>query len=69
METVFIKNMVCSRCIMAVQNELDRLGVQVKDIRLGEATLEKPLTPEERTQFGESLNRLGFEIIDDKKAG
>lgn len=68
METVFIRNMVCRRCIMAVQNELDKLGVPVKDIRLGEVTLEKPLTPEERTQFGKSLNRLGFEIIDDKKS-
>ena len=68
METVFIRNMVCNRCIMAVQNELNKLGVPVKNIRLGEVTLEKLLTPGERTQFSESLNQLGFELIDDKKS-
>lgn len=30
MNTLFIKNMVCNRCIMVVQNELDKLGLTVK---------------------------------------
>jgi len=49
MTTLFIKNMVCNRCIMVVQNELDKLGLNVKSIKLGEVTLDKELTPEEKT--------------------
>ena len=47
MSTLFIKNMVCDRCIMVVQNELDKLGFDAKNVRLGEVTLEKEPTPEE----------------------
>jgi len=67
MTTLFIKNMVCNRCIMVVQNELDDLGLAVKDIKLGEVTLEKEPTPEQKSTLGENLLSLGFEIIDDKK--
>ncbi len=60
--------MVCDRCIMVVQNELDKLGFDTKNIRLGEVTLEKELTPEEKEKLSETLIPLGFELIDDKKS-
>ncbi|TDQ24014.1 helix-turn-helix domain-containing protein [Tenacibaculum caenipelagi] len=66
--TLFIKNMVCNRCILVIQNELDKLGLSVKNIKLGEVTLEKELTSEEKEQLGNILLNLGFEIIDDKKS-
>ena len=66
--TLFIKNMVCNRCILVIQNELDKLGVTVKNIKLGEVTLEKELTSEEREHLNKTLLSLGFEIIDDKKS-
>ena len=47
MTTLFIKNMVCNRCIMVVQNELDKLSLDVKNIKLGEVTLGKELTDEQ----------------------
>ncbi|WP_423242480.1 helix-turn-helix domain-containing protein [Zhouia spongiae] len=53
---------------MVVQNELDKLGLNVKNIKLGEVTLEKELSPEEKAHFGRVLLTLGFEIIDDKKS-
>lgn len=68
MSALFIKNMVCNRCIMVVQNELDRLNLSVKSIRLGEVILNKELTLEEKIKLGEALLTLGFEIIDDKKS-
>ena len=68
MNTLFIKNMVCNRCIMAVQNELDKLGLEAKDVKLGEVTLDKELTPEEKTNLESVLIPLGFEVIDDKKS-
>ncbi|MFV0472259.1 MAG: helix-turn-helix domain-containing protein [Paludibacteraceae bacterium] len=68
MGTLFIKNMVCNRCIMVVKNELEKLGFSVKNVKLGEATLENELTPKERKRLEEKLIPLGFEIIDDKKS-
>lgn len=68
MAILYIKNMVCNRCIMVVQNELDKLGVNVKHIALGEVLLEKELTPEEKTNLDNVLIPLGFEVIDDKKS-
>ena len=68
MNTLFIKNMVCNRCIMVVQNELDKLGLAVKDIKLGEVTLDKEPTAEEKDKLDKALVLLGFELIDDKKS-
>lgn len=60
--------MVCNRCIMAVQNELDRLGLTAENVGLGEVTLDSEPTAEEKTKLEDALNRLGFELIDDKKS-
>lgn len=67
MDTLFIKNMVCNRCIMVVKNEIDKLGLEAKNVKLGEATFDKELTAEEKKKLDETLIPLGFEIIDDKK--
>lgn len=68
MSTLFIKNMVCNRCIMVVQNVLDGLKLDVKNIKLGEVTLQKEPAPEKRDVLDKELTKLGFELIDDKKS-
>ena len=68
MTTLFIKNMVCNRCIMVVQNEVDKLGLDAKSVKLGEVTFEKELTGKEKNKLSEALVPLGFEVIDDKKS-
>ena len=68
MTTLFIKNMVCNRCIMVVQNELDKFDLEVKNIRLGEAILDKEPTTEEKDKLEKALILLGFEVIDDRKS-
>ena len=60
--------MVCNRCIMVVQNELDKLGLNVKNIKLGEVVLSKEPTAEEKNKLDKALVLLGFELIDDKKS-
>jgi YesN/AraC family two-component response regulator len=60
--------MVCNRCIMVVQNEMDKLGLKVKNITLGVVSLEKELSAEEKKQLVNVLIPLGFEVIDDKKS-
>lgn len=67
MNTIFIKNMVCDRCIMVVQNELEKLGLDAKNIKLGEVILSKEITSLEKENLSKTLKPLGFEVIDDKK--
>lgn len=68
MAILYIKNMVCNRCIMVVQNELEKLGLDIRHIQLGEVSLDKELTVEEKNKLDNILIPLGFEIIDDKKS-
>ncbi|HTN17919.1 MAG TPA: AraC family transcriptional regulator [Chitinophagaceae bacterium] len=60
--------MVCNRCIMVVQNEMDKLGLQVANIRLGEVTLSHDISSEQKETLSSALVSLGFQLIDDKKS-
>jgi len=44
------------------------VGLKLKDIRLGEATLEREPAAEEKRKLEEALVTLGFQLIDDKKS-
>src|SRR5688500_3030615 len=68
MPKIFIKNMVCNRCIMVVENELQKLGLKASNVRLGEAELEQELSAEDKAGLTKALTGLGFELIDDKKS-
>jgi len=35
MEKLYIKNMVCNRCILAIKQELEKLNVHPKEVLLG----------------------------------
>lgn len=52
---------------MVVQNEFDKLSIDIKNIRLGEVIVDKELTDQEKKQMQDVLLSLGFELIDDKK--
>jgi AraC family transcriptional regulator len=69
MTTLYIKNMVCNRCIMVVDQELQRLGLHPKKVTLGEVVVEEDaLSPEQLDKLDVSLSKFGFERIDDRKA-
>lgn len=68
MNRIFIKNMVCNRCIMAVERELDALGLEALNVELGEVQLARPPEKSQRAALEAALTGLGFEIIDDKKS-
>ena len=61
-----IKNMVCSRCEMAVKSELEKLKIPILSIKLGEVTLSGNLEASKKTILEKNLNILGFELLDDK---
>jgi AraC family transcriptional regulator len=62
---LFIKNMVCPRCIKVVHEELEKLGVKIKSISLGEVETELPKESLPINQISDMLLENGFELIDD----
>ncbi len=63
-----IKNMVCDRCIMVVENELNQLGLHPLTVTLGVADIEEDHLSDDLNQLvNERLNELGFERIEDQK--
>ncbi|WP_149696587.1 AraC family transcriptional regulator [Chitinophaga sp. CF418] len=64
---LFIKNMVCNRCILVVQQELEKLDIPYSKIDLGDVELVKAPAPEKLEALGKQLHTLGFELLDDKK--
>ncbi len=65
---LYIKNMVCDRCILVVRQQLDHAGLAWKNIQLGEVELEKPASREQLNKLSATLQPLGFELLDDKKS-
>lgn len=65
---LYIKNMVCNRCKMVVQAELEQLGLNPVNVQLGEVELSQEcLTDEQTTAIASALGRFGFELLSDKK--
>ena len=67
--TLLIKNMVCNRCILAVENILKNNMIPFQKINIGEIRLMLAPSTNEKEQLNEELNALGFEIIDNKTGG
>lgn len=68
MAKLWVKNMVCNRCIMVLQGEMEKLELKVKHIQLGEISLEEELTQKQRDEVAKILLPLGFELINNKKS-
>lgn len=68
MEILFlsIKNMVCHRCVLAVQNLLDKQAIPYHQVKAGEVQLVRNLVPEERDQLTAVLSSIGLELMRDK---
>ncbi len=61
--------MVCSRCITAVSNEFENLGIHPTMVEMGIVRLEEDtLSSEKRKELEERLNAIGFELLDNSKS-
>ena len=58
-----IKNMVCSRCIYLVEQELKALGVKVVDVKLGHAFIRKSGKVSQK-QIEQRLKKFDFEVLE-----
>jgi AraC family transcriptional regulator len=66
MKDIRIKNMVCPRCISAVEQKLELLKIPYKAVHLGKVELNQPMKGEELNQLELELRTLGFVILQDK---
>lgn len=64
---LYIKNMVCSRCKMVVQNILEKQGYAPLHIELGQVELSEEPDKDALHQLNTALQEVGFELIDDRK--
>lgn len=64
---IYIKNMVCNRCILVVKQELVKLRIESCSINLGEVETKEDLSKEILEQLSKNLTALGFEMLDNAK--
>lgn len=58
--------MVCDRCVTIVQSELDKLNLQYNSVDVGLVNVTNKITDSQRTNLCTSLQKHGFELIDDR---
>ena len=58
---LFIKNMVCNRCILVVSKMLKNLNFNPLRIELGKVVIEEPLKPADRLLIRKAHEALGFQ--------
>ena len=67
MNTLYVKNMVCDRCIMAVGNILQKMNLNAISVELGKVKISDSLSEEQRSGLREQLEVIGFELLDDRR--
>lgn len=67
--TLLVKNMVCQRCVMAVEGILHNHGIPFHRVAFGEIQLVGELGDEKKTALKTSLAQVGFEMIDSHNGG
>lgn len=65
---LYIKNMVCDRCVMAVRQLLDHTGIRYSNIQLGQVETSGEPSAGQLETLRNGLQQQGFELLDDKKS-
>jgi len=66
--TLFIKNMVCRRCILTVTQVLEQNGIKPDSVVLGEVYIADQPLPETLQKLRSDLEAFGFELLDDQRS-
>jgi AraC family transcriptional regulator len=61
---LFVKNMVCQRCILTVKTILEKYGVVYDHVILGEASLAEEIKEKTLKDLDYELKKFGFELIE-----
>ena len=66
---LFVKNMVCHRCILAVTDILMDLSIPFQLVTIGEIHLSESIAKEQNNLLSTSLIQIGLELIDNRMHG
>ena len=61
-----IKNMVCNRCKIVVKSELEKLGLHIITVNLGNVEILEESIENQKEKLEKSFQLLGFELLDNK---
>ncbi len=64
----FVKNMVCQRCCLAVENILMKSGITYDKVATGEIHLPMELSDEQTAKLAADLHAIGLELIDNRRS-
>jgi AraC-like DNA-binding protein len=64
---LYIKNMVCARCEMLIITELKKMELSIISIALGKVEVANNLDESQIKRLAQSLQLLGFELLDNKE--
>ena len=67
-DIIFIKNMVCPRCIESVRSIFNEMNIETTSVQLGEVTTSNSISTSQKTELQELLNKKGFELLEDNKS-
>ena len=60
--------MVCIRCQIVVKAELEKLGLNYAEVKIGEASIIGNLQPEQLDRLDAALRKSGLQLMDNKKS-
>jgi AraC-like DNA-binding protein len=66
---LLVKNMVCHRCLLAVESILENTSIKFQKVVVGEIHLAEPISEEQYKLLSSAFIAIGFELIDTKMGG
>jgi len=64
-----VKNMVCHRCTLAVEEVLRNSAIRYDQVITGEIHLPEDITSEQNDLLRKNLSKIGLELIDNRMSG
>ncbi|HEX4851421.1 MAG TPA: AraC family transcriptional regulator [Puia sp.] len=61
-----VKNMVCQRCVMSVEEILKKISIPYQQVLVGEIHLCDKINENQRKELKEKLQDIGLELIDNR---
>jgi AraC-like DNA-binding protein len=68
-EVLFVKNMVCHRCILAVEELLKHAAIPFQQVITGEIHVQEHVTKQQIELLRAALAAIGLELIDNRMSG
>jgi AraC-like DNA-binding protein len=63
---LLIKNMVCNRCVLAVEKILLSEAIPFQAVMLGQVILSRALTEDQKSRLVTRFRAIGFELVDSR---